>query len=95
MAELTEDAIKDIFGDKTFFKGLAYYGGGRVFSTARMGDTFYAQVLGSSAKPYEVKALISDEKISTECTCPVKFMCKHGAALLLKWVHGEDRGCLL
>ena len=85
MTELTEDAIKETFGDKTFFKGLDYYDGRRVFDTVRIGSALYARVLGSSAKPYEVRVSISE--MHTECTCPVGSMCKHGVALLLKWVH--------
>jgi len=27
MIKLTEDAIRELFGDKTFFKGLDYWGG--------------------------------------------------------------------
>ncbi len=87
MAELTEDAIKERFSDKTFFKGLGYYEGGNVLSAVKIENILYAQVLGSAAKPYEVRASINDSEISTECTCPVGFMCKHGVALLLKWVH--------
>ncbi len=86
MTKLTEDAIRELFGDKTFFKGLDYYEGGSVLTTVRIENILYAQVLGSAAKPYEVRASLN-EMISTECTCPVVSMCKHGAALLLKWVH--------
>lgn len=86
MAELTDDAIKEIFGDKTFFKGLDYYDGGHVFATVKIENILYARVMGSAAKPYDVRAPIN-EVINTECTCPVGSMCKHGAALLLKWAH--------
>lgn len=86
MTEFTEDAIREIFGDKTFFKGLDYYEGGNVLTTVKIENRLYAQVLGSAAKPYEVRASIN-EVISTECTCPVGSMCKHGVALLLKWIH--------
>ncbi len=43
----------------------------------------------SSAKSYVVRASI-DEEISTECTCPAGFMCKHGAALLLKSINAPS-----
>ncbi len=79
--------MRDIFGDTTFLKGLDYYNHGYVSNTVKIGDILYSQVLGSSPKPYEVRAFISDAKTSTKCTCPVGFMCKHGAALLLKWVN--------
>ncbi|VVB93310.1 Uncharacterised protein [uncultured archaeon] len=85
MTELTEGTIKETFGDKTFYKGLDYYDGKRVLDTVRIGSALYAQVLGSSAKPYEVTASINE--MHTECSCPVGSMCKHGVALLLKWIH--------
>ncbi len=85
MTELTEDEIRELFGDKTFYKGLDYYGSRRVFNSVKIENAIYAQVMGSSAEPYEVRAFIGDEVISTKCTCPVGSMCKHGTALLLKW----------
>ncbi len=86
MTKLTENVIRDIFSNTTFSKGLDYYNNGRVLNTVKIENTIYAQVLGSSAEPYDVRAFINEE-ISTRCTCPVGFMCKHGVALLLKWVH--------
>ncbi|NJD76596.1 MAG: hypothetical protein FIB08_05790 [Candidatus Methanoperedens sp.] len=73
MAEITEGEIKETFGDKTFYKGLDYYDGRRVLDTVRIGSILYARVVGSSAKPYEVTASISE--MHTECTCPVGSMC--------------------
>lgn len=86
MKALTEDAIKQIFGNTTFIKGQDYYKKGHVQGTVKLEDTLFAQVMGSSLEPYEVRALIKDSEISTKCTCPVENMCKHGTALLLKWV---------
>ncbi len=85
MAKLTDDEIKEIFGEKTFSKGLDYYKGRHVSDTIKLENTLYAHVMGSSPEPYEVRAFINDSKISTKCTCPVGNMCKHGAGLLLKW----------
>ncbi len=86
MTKLTENVIREIFGDTTFLKGLDYYNHGYVSNTVKIGDILYSQVIGSSAKPYEVRAFINDAETSTKCTCPVGYMCKHGAALLLKWI---------
>jgi uncharacterized Zn finger protein len=86
MKALTEDTIKQIFGNTTFFKGQDYYKNGHVQGTVKLEDTLFAQVMGSSPEPYEVRALIKDSEISTKCTCPLGNMCKHGTALLLKWV---------
>ncbi len=87
MTELTEDEIREIFSDKTFFKGQDYYDGGHVLRPVKMENTLFAQVLGSAATPYEVRAYIDDKNMSTECSCPVGNMCKHGVALLLQWVN--------
>ena len=87
MIKLSENIIRDIFGDKTFLKGLDYFNHSYVLNTVKIGDILYSQVIGSSFKPYEVRAFINDTETSTKCTCPVGFMCKHGAALLLKWVN--------
>ncbi len=89
MTKLTEDAIRDIFGDKTFFKGQDYYDNGHVLGPVKLENTLYAQVLGSTSVPYEVRGYI-DQDISTECTCPVGNMCKHGVALLLQWANDSS-----
>lgn len=87
MTKLTEDDIREVFGDKTFFKGQDYYDGGHVLRPVKIESTIYGQVLGSAATPYEVRAYIDDKNMSTECSCPVGNMCKHGVALLLQWVN--------
>ncbi len=50
MTELTEDAIREIFGDKTFFKGQDYYDGGNVLTTVKIENKLYAQVLGGALR---------------------------------------------
>ncbi len=65
MAKLTDDEIKEIFGEKTFSKGLDYYKGRHVSDTIKLENTLYAHVMGSSPEPYEVRAFINDSKIST------------------------------
>lgn len=90
MTKLTEDAIREIFGDKTFFKGQDYYDNGHVLGPVKLENTLYAQVLGSASVPYEVRANIDNSDISTECTCPVGNMCKHGVALLLQWANDSS-----
>ncbi len=89
MTQPTEDAIREVFGDKTFFKGQDYYDNGHVMGPVKLENTLYAQVLGSASMPYEVRAYI-DPDISTECTCPVGNMCKHGVALLLQWANDSS-----
>ncbi len=90
MTELTENEIREIFSDKTFFKGQDYYDGDHVLRPVKIENTLYAQVMGSALSPYEVRAYIADSNIRTECTCPVGNMCKHGVALLLQWINDKS-----
>lgn len=54
-----------------------------------------AKVQGTAAKPYEVTIAIEKRKgpkaIHCECTCPVRYMCKHGAAALYEAIAQLDR----
>jgi hypothetical protein len=86
MQKLSEGVLRDLFDDRTYGRGLEYYENGHVLKPARFNDTIYAKVIGSAADPYEVNAKINGENTRTWCTCPVGGMCKHGMALLLKWI---------
>lgn len=86
MPDLSIDDIKQAFGSKTFSRGLEYYEEGNVLSPIKIESGLYARVIGTAAEPYEVRADIKSKTVSTSCSCPVGFMCKHGAALLLKWI---------
>jgi uncharacterized Zn finger protein len=89
MRLITEDEIREVFGEKTFSKGLIYFESGYVKTGIRKGDTLTGSVLGSVQNPYTVRITITDD-IHSECTCPVGEMCKHGVALLLQWVTDKD-----
>ena len=87
LSELTESKVKENFGDRTFSRGLDYYNNDHVLRTVKVGNTLYAEVMGSAFKPYKVSTSIEEPETHTDCTCPVGNMCKHGAALILKWLH--------
>jgi uncharacterized Zn finger protein len=91
MPPLTEEELTGHFCDRTYRRGLDYYENGHVLKPVRNGDELSAQVIGTTVEPYEVEAEIGDEgDVYTSCTCPVGGMCKHGVALLLKWVREPE-----
>jgi uncharacterized Zn finger protein len=89
MRAVGEDEIREYFGDKTHSRGLKYFENGHVDIGVKKGENLMGMVQGSAPRPYRVKVEVSD-KICSECTCPVGYMCKHGVALLLQWIHEED-----
>jgi superfamily II DNA or RNA helicase len=69
--------------------GNAYWLQGRVSALEMDADfaLITAEVRGSAARPYEVTILFSDDaggpvEAHIDCSCPVGFDCKHGAAVL-------------
>ncbi|MBL8669727.1 MAG: DEAD/DEAH box helicase [Alphaproteobacteria bacterium] len=84
------DDVRKRFGWKTFEKGEEYQRRGAVRSVEieAAGARLRGEVAGSGAMPYAVKATVNPiagdvPSITSECTCPVRFQCKHGAALAL------------
>jgi len=92
MREITRDEIRRAFGEKTFSRGLAYFENGYVEIGVKKGNKLIGTVLGSAPNPYKVRVEITDE-IDSECTCPVRGMCKHGVALILQWM--KERSSVL
>jgi uncharacterized Zn finger protein len=99
MQKLSEDALLELFDDRTYERGLEYYENGHVLKPARFNDTIYAKVIGNAPEPYEIVAFINGKDTFTRCTCPVGGMCKHGVALLLTWINEpgkfSDRGKII
>ena len=82
------------FPAATLNKGREYALGGAVGKIERTGDRMAAKVQGSST--YKVKIELADqsivprrgmvaESLSSTCTCPVGYLCKHAAATLFAW----------
>lgn len=88
MREIDRGELREAFGQRDLSKGRRYCREGYVKKGVKVGDQLAGLVVGSNPEPYQVEIEITEE-ISSECTCPVGDMCKHGAALTLKWV--EDR----
>ncbi len=97
LLRITDHDIRRIFGDRDATRGRTYQTQGRV-SNVRIesdGEVVLASVQGSDQLPYEVEVSIKKRggriEILSECTCPVGYMCKHGAAALYEAIAEENR----
>ena len=86
--ELGERRLVEQFGEVTLARGQEYVRQGRVgrivTGSGTGGSLVQAQVRGSSYRTYQTVARYHADTgaVSTSCSCPVGFNCKHGAALL-------------
>ncbi|GAA3522450.1 DEAD/DEAH box helicase [Nocardioides daeguensis] len=94
LAELTDDFLARHFDAGTLerARGIVAAGGVRrpeIGMRSAASVTATAEVLGSRATPYQVQLHVEAPTASyagwvfTVCTCPVRSVCKHGAALAL------------
>lgn len=85
---ITEHAIEEHVGARSFQRGKRYFQGKLVFNPKFQGNELRGQCQGSRGNVYAVTARISGKGISgSGCSCPVGAACKHVAALLLTWLH--------
>lgn len=89
MQDITEEDVRSVFDEKTFSRGYGYYTGHHVETALKTGNILTGRVAGTQESPYKVEVTITNT-ITSHCTCPVGYMCKHGAALLLQWVHNKE-----
>ncbi|MFK7857367.1 MAG: SNF2-related protein [Granulosicoccus sp.] len=54
------------------------------------GGLLEGYVQGTASSPYSVQVSVDEYDLECFCSCPVSFNCKHGAALLMKWMAVED-----
>lgn len=87
MPKFTDDDLIDMFGDRTYERGLDYYHGGNVSDPLKLGGVLYAEVWGNADAPYRTSVTIEGAEVFSDCSCPVGDMCKHGVAVLLTWMH--------
>jgi superfamily II DNA or RNA helicase len=86
--QLSERRLVELFGEVTLARGQEYVRQGRVghiaIGSGTGGSLIQAQVRGSSARAYQTVARYQADSglISTSCSCPIGYNCKHGAALL-------------
>ncbi|WP_424357108.1 SWIM zinc finger family protein [Methanocella sp. MCL-LM] len=88
MPDFTDDDLIDIFGDRSYERGLDYYHSGNVTDPLKINGVLYAEVWGSADEPYQTSVTIDEDgNIFSDCSCPVGDMCKHGVAVMLSWMH--------
>ncbi len=82
---ITAQTVDEAFDDVTLARGWKYLEGGRVLEAVDLGDELWGRVVGRMPEPYEVRLRMSGGALEARCTCPMEAMCKHCAALALKW----------
>lgn len=86
--QLSERRLVEMFGEVTLARGQEYVRQGRVGQVAMGsgtgGSLIQAQVRGSATRAYQTVARYqaATGTITTSCSCPIGYECKHGAALL-------------
>ncbi|MCC7531922.1 MAG: SWIM zinc finger family protein [Candidatus Melainabacteria bacterium] len=86
--------IADIFGQRTFVRGLEYKSKGAVVKLDVDFDerTLRGAVQGTRDLPYQVRVSTNEKGLinNTSCSCPVGSYCKHAVALILEAgsIHG-------
>lgn len=88
LPKISEAAIRERVGSRSFDRGYSYFRHGAIFDARRQGMTLKARCEGSSADAYRVEATLGEAGITgAYCSCPVGGGggCKHVAALLLTW----------
>ncbi len=95
MLELTDELIRDAVSAGAYAAGQAYMRDGRVrgLSVEPDKNLIMATVRGSGASPYRQVITLFERggqvRVDGDCTCPVRYNCKHVAAALLMHVrHG-------
>lgn len=89
MMKLTIQQVRNRASDNSFQRGQSYYHNGAIYDTALRGDEIEGFCQGSNARPYHVKANLSEGGIvSASCTCQYDYGgdCKHIVALLLAYI---------
>jgi uncharacterized Zn finger protein len=82
---LNASNIKHVYGDTIFYRGQDYFDDDKVTSIIKFKNKLTGEVEGSTT--YKTKVDLND--LQSECSCPYSFNCKHGVAVLLKYMEGE------
>ena len=82
---------------ETALKGERIFAAGRVLVVRESAPgRLEGEVEGSAGETYKTTVRLAPNgaviRVSNECTCPVGFDCKHGAALLLAWLRDLQDG---
>ena len=82
---LKESDIKQVYGETIFYRGQDYFDDDRVTSVIKFKNKLTGEVEGSTT--YKTDVDLND--LRSECSCPYGINCKHGVAVLLKYMEGE------
>src|SRR3990170_5079966 len=82
---LKEFDIKQVYGETIFYRGQDYFDDDRVTSVIKFKNKLTGEVEGSTT--YKTDVDLND--LRSECSCPYGINCKHGVAVLLKYMEGE------
>ncbi len=82
---------------ETALKGEKVFAAGRVLSVRESAPgRLEGEVEGSARETYKTTVRLAPNgaviRVSNECSCPVAFDCKHGAALLMAWLRDLQDG---
>ena len=79
--------IRRYVGAASFERGSNYLTAGSVLSCSVEDDSVHGKVSGSEEAPYDTKFEVDKgEIINSSCSCPLGGVCKHVAALGLKFL---------
>jgi uncharacterized Zn finger protein len=84
---ITEAALAELAGKRSFERGVAYFEDGAVLSFNQVGSTVKARVLG--IEEYRVSLRAEGSGLGWSCTCPLGDegeFCKHAVAAGLAWL---------
>ena len=85
MITFQETDIKRVYGETIFYRGQDYFDDDRVTSVIKFKNKLTGEVEGSTT--YKTDVDLND--LQSECSCPYGINCKHGVAVLLKYMEGE------
>lgn len=88
---LNFDDVIDLCGSVATSRGQVYKASGAVaeLDWVAEGSVLYATVQGSASEPYHARITIAPHRFDGECSCPVRYNCKHVAASLLRWIEQQ------
>jgi superfamily II DNA or RNA helicase len=94
MMNIDINKIKQSYNSVTFSRGHAYYCDGRVKSTTLDAslNSYDASVSGSGKRTYFLSVFEKEGKLTSVCSCPVGYQCKHGVAAALTIINADKKG---
>jgi len=88
---LNFDDVIELCGSVATSRGQGYKASGKVqeLDWASEQSLLHASVQGTESEPYTQRITIAPHRFDGECSCPVRYNCKHVAAALLAWIERQ------